>query len=150
MLLIPLPIIADRFFNLFSFNAPSWSLFWEYIANIVYALGLHKISRDYLLLLAVLSAMAVCLVCYPAGNLLGGWSGPTFWDGGSRVSYSFLKGLLIFRSNWIIKNKLGFIGLAILLLPAFTVLFSKCNLLSEALTVLFYFPLLIALGAEAA
>ena len=31
--LIPLPIIADRGFNLFSFNAPAWSLFWEYLAN---------------------------------------------------------------------------------------------------------------------
>ncbi|HEX8608953.1 MAG TPA: acyltransferase, partial [Pedobacter sp.] len=29
LLLIPLPAIADRGFNLFSFNAPAWSLFWE-------------------------------------------------------------------------------------------------------------------------
>ena len=88
MLLIPLPVMADRGFNLFSFNAPSWSLFWEYVANIVYAFVLYKISRGYLLLLTIISAAAICFVCYRSGNLLGGWSGPTFWDGGARISYS--------------------------------------------------------------
>ncbi|TDE11262.1 acyltransferase family protein [Dyadobacter psychrotolerans] len=147
LFLIPLPVIADRGFNLFSFNAPAWSLFWEYAANIVYALVLYRISRSYLLLMTVLSAAAICFVAYRSGNLLGGWSGPTFWDGCARISYSFSAGLLIYRSNWIIKNKLGFIGLAVLLLLAFVVPFSKWNWLSEPLSVLFYFPLLIALGA---
>ncbi|MBC7487781.1 MAG: acyltransferase [Cytophagaceae bacterium] len=149
VLLIPLPVIADRGFNLFSFNAPSWSLFWEYVANIIYALVLYKISRRYLLLLTIISAVAISMVCYRTGNLLGGWSGPTFWDGSARISYSFLAGLLIYRSNWIIKNKLGFIGISLLLLLAFIVPFSKWNWLSEPLVVLFYFPLLIALGAGA-
>lgn len=148
-LLIPFPVMEDRGFNLFSFNAPSWSLFWEYIANIVYAFVLYKISRHFLLLLTIIAALAICLVSYRSGNLLGGWSGPTFWDGGARISYSFLAGLLIYRSNWIIKNKLGFIGIAILLSLAFVMPFSKWNWITEALVVLFYFPLLIALGAGA-
>nr|WP_295926006.1 acyltransferase [uncultured Dyadobacter sp.] len=150
ILMIPLPVIADRAFNLFSFNAPAWSLFWEYVANIGYAFVLYRIGRSYLLLLTVLSAVAICLVAYHSGNLLGGWSGPTFWDGCARVSYSFLAGLLIYRSNWIIKNKLGFIALAALLLLAFLMPFSKWNWLSEPLIVLFYFPFLVALGAGAA
>lgn len=147
--LIPLPIIADRGFNLFSFNAPAWSLFWEYIANIAYALILYRIGRSYLFLLTIIAAAAICFVGYNSGNLLGGWSGPTFWDGWARISYSFLVGLLIFRCNWIIKNKLGFGVLTILLLLAFIVPFSKWNWLTEVLIVLFYFPLLIALGAGA-
>lgn len=149
LLLIPLPVIADRGFNLFSFNAPAWSLFWEYIANIAYAFVLCKINRRYLLLLAILAALGICLVAYRSGNLMGGWSGPTFWDGSARITYSFLAGLLIYRANWIIKNKLGFIGIAILLFLAFVMPFSKWNWLSEPLVVLFYFPLLIALGAGA-
>jgi peptidoglycan/LPS O-acetylase OafA/YrhL len=149
VLLIPLPIIADRSFNLFSFNAPAWSLFWEYVANIIYAFALYRIGRAYLLLLTILSAVAICFVGYRSGNLLGGWSGPTFWDGCARISYSFSAGLLIYRSSWIIKNRLGFVGLSILLLLAFVMPFSKWNWLSEPLVVLFYFPLLIALGAGA-
>lgn len=149
VLLIPLPVIEDRGFNLFSFNAPSWSLFWEYAANIVYAFVLYKIKRSYLLLLTIISGIAICWVAYRSGNLLGGWSGPTFWDGSARISYSFLAGLLIFRSNWVIKNKLGFIGIAILLFLAFITPSSRWNWISEPLIVLFYFPLLIALGAGA-
>jgi peptidoglycan/LPS O-acetylase OafA/YrhL len=148
-LLIPFPTLTDRSFNLFGFNAPAWSLFWEYIANIVYALVLYKLRRGYLLLLTALSAMAVCWVCYRSGNLMGGWSGPTFWDGSARIAYSFLAGLLVYRSNYIIQNKLGFIGIALLLLLAFVMPFSKWNWITEPLAVLFYFPLLIALGAGA-
>jgi len=149
LFMIPLPVIADRGFNLFSFNAPAWSLFWEYIANIAYALVLYRIGRSYLLLLTIISALAICYVGYSSGNLLGGWSGPTFFDGFARISYSFLAGLLIYRSNLIIKNKLGFIGLSVLLLLAFLVPSSNFNWIIEPLLVLFYFPLLIALGAGA-
>ncbi len=149
ILLIPLPIIADRSYNLFSFNAPAWSLFWEYVANIVYAFVLYRIARSYLLLLTILSAAAICFVAYRSGNLVGGWSGPTFWDGSARISYSFLAGLLIYRSNFIIKNKLGFFGVAILLFLAFIMPSSKWNWISEPVVVLFYFPLMIALGAGA-
>lgn len=147
LFLIPFPVVADRGFNLFSFNAPAWSLFWEYIANIVYAFVLCRIRKNYLLILTILSAMTICYVGYNSGNLLGGWSGPTFWDGCARISYSFLAGLLIYRSNWIIKNKLGFAGLTILLLLAFIMPFSDWNWISEPLVILFYFPLLISLGA---
>jgi len=147
--MIPFPLVADRAFNLFSFNAPAWSLFWEYVANIVYAFVLCKLSRRVLLLLTVISATALCFVGYRAGNLMGGWGRSSFWDGSARISFSFLAGLLIYRSNWIIKNKLGFIGLAILLSLAFVMPFTKWNWLTEPFVVLFYFPLLIALGAGA-
>ncbi|MBS7253887.1 acyltransferase family protein [Flavobacterium branchiicola] len=149
LFMIPLPVIADRGFNLFSFNAPAWSLFWEYVANIAYAFILYRVKRNYLLILTILSAFAICYVGYNSGNLVGGWSGPTFWDGCARISYSFLAGLLIYRFNWIIKNNLGFISLSALLVLAFIMPFSEWNWITEPLVVLFYFPLLIALGAGA-
>jgi len=81
---------------------------------------------------------------------MGGWGGPSFWDGGARVLYSFLAGMLVYRSNWIIKNRLGFLGISALLLIAFLVPFNeKYNWLSEPLIVLVYFPVLVALGAGA-
>ena len=144
-----MPAIADRAYNLFGFNAPAWSLFWEYIANIVYAFVLCRIARKYLLLFTLLSAVAICNVAYHSGNLIGGWNGATFWDGSARISYSFLAGLLIYRSNFIIKNKLGFIGLSLLLFLAFIIPSTKWNWLTEPFVVLIYFPLLIALGAGA-
>ncbi|MVN20858.1 acyltransferase family protein [Mucilaginibacter arboris] len=147
--LVPFPVITERSFNLFGLNAPSWSLFWEYVANIFYAFVLYKISRRSLILLTIISAAALCFVCYRAGSLMGGWGEENFWDGSARISYSFLAGMLVYRSNWIIKNKLGFIGLSVLLVLSFLMPFSKWNWLTEPLVVLFYFPLLIALGAGA-
>ena len=149
ILLIPYPAMTERYFNLFSFNAPAWSLFWEYVANIVYAFVLYKISRRYLLLLTIISAAALCFVGYRAGNLMGGWGGDSFWDGSVRISFSFLAGLLIYRSNWIIKTRLGFISLAVLLALSFIMPFSKWNWLTEPLVIIVYFPLLIAMGAGA-
>ncbi len=145
--MIPLPIMDERGFNLFSFNAPSWSLFWEYVANIFYALILYKIGRRSLILLTVLAAAALCFVSYRAGNLLGGWSGGTFWDGGARIAYSFLAGLFLYRSGWTIKNKLGFLGLAAMLSLAFIMPHFTWNGLAETLVVLFFFPLIVLLGA---
>ena len=78
VLLIPFGAMQERGFNLFSFNAPAWSLFWEYAANILYAFVLYKINRRLLLLLTILSAAAVCIVVYRAGNLMGGWSKDNF------------------------------------------------------------------------
>ncbi len=145
--LIPMPMMADRGFNLFSFNAPAWSLFWEYIANILYALVLRKLSRPILILLAALAAAGICIILYRNGNLLGGWSKDNFWDGAVRVAYSFLAGMIVYRSNWIIKNKLGFTGLTILLVLAFLMPFGKWNWLTESFAVIIYFPLIVALGA---
>lgn len=148
--LIPYPVMTERSFNLFGLNAPSWSLFWEYAANIVYALILVRINKSALLVLTILSAAVLCYTCYNAGgSLLGGWDGLSFWDGGARVSYSFLAGMLIFRFNLIIKTKLGFLSLTVLLMLAFLLPFTKWNWLTEPMVVLFYFPLLIALGAGA-
>lgn len=149
MLMIPYPVMEDRAFNLFGLNAPSWSLFWEYIASIFYILVLCKIKRNFLLILTLMAAALLFYVSYRSDNLLGGWSGATFWDGGARILYSFLAGLTIYRFNWIIKNKLGFLGMCILLSLAFVMPFGNLNWFTEPLVVLFYFPLLISLGAGA-
>lgn len=149
VLLIPFPRMEDRFYNLFSFNAPAWSLFWEYVANIVYAFVLCKINRRLLLVLTILSAAVLGWVAFRAGNLMGGWSKDNFWDGGARICYSFSAGLLVYRFNWLIKTRLGFAGLTVLLLAAFLMPWFKWNWLAETMVVLFYFPLMVALGAGA-
>ncbi|OOQ61432.1 acyltransferase family protein [Mucilaginibacter pedocola] len=149
ILMIPYPVVAERWFNLFNLNAPAWSLFWEYIANIIYALVLYRINRKWLIIPTLLAAVGICYMAKVSGNVMGGWSGGTFWDGGIRIAYSFLAGMLIFRYNIIIKNKLGFIGVAALLMLAFISPFSTWNWLTEPFIVIIYFPLIVALGAGA-
>lgn len=145
---IPYPVMPERYFNLFSLNAPAWSLFWEYIANLFYILVLFKISKKVLLLLVLIALVAICYVAKTYGNLSGGWGGENFIVGAVRVSFSFLLGMLIYRFNWIIKNKLGFLGVGILLLIGFFIPYrDNYNWLIEPILVLFYFPFLVALGA---
>ncbi|WP_443939520.1 acyltransferase family protein [Pedobacter sp. MW01-1-1] len=150
LLLIPFGAMPERSFNLFSFNAPAWSLFWEYIANIFYAFGLYRLARKYLAALTVLAAVVLVYVSHQAKGLSGGWSIDNFWDGGARIFFSFLAGMLIHRFNFILKSKLGFISLSLLLIFALVIPFSeKWNWYVEALVILLFFPLLISLGAGA-
>ena len=153
--LIPYPAMHERGFNLFSLNAPAWSLFWEYVGNIVYAVALFRFRPRGLRLGVILAAVVLCIVGRRAGTLSGGWSGGTFWDGGARVAYSFAVGLLVYRtgwiwlSRWIIRSRLGFGALAVLLLLAFVMPYAKGGWVREAVVILFYFPLLVGLGAGA-
>jgi peptidoglycan/LPS O-acetylase OafA/YrhL len=149
--LIPYPIVNERFNNLFNLNAPAWSLFWEYVANVGYILLLVKVKKNLLLFLVVIAGFILLYVAYSHSNLLGGWSGPTFWDGGARILYSFLAGMLVYRANWIIKNKLGFAGLALGLVAVFFVPFhASYNWIVEPILVIIVFPLIVSLGAGTA
>ena len=57
---------------------------------------------------------------------------------------------LIYRSNWIIKNNLGLMDMSALLLLAFLTPYNEhWNWLIEPVIVVFYFPLLVSLGAGA-
>lgn len=147
-LLIPYPVMEDRYFNLFGLNAPAWSLFWEYVANIFYALVLVKLHKKWLLLLAFISAALIVYITYTAGSLVGGWNGETFWHGGARMWFSFTAGMCIMRYGVFIKNRLGFAGLSVLLIAAFLAPYHlSSNPVVEPFIVLIYFPFLIALGA---
>ena len=149
-LLIPYPIVPQRYFNLFHLNPPTWSLFWEYIANVFYALVLFRLRNKTLWLLVFIAAVLLAYEAHHATNLAVGWSGTTFWGGGIRVLYSFSAGMLVYRVNWLITSRLGFISLSFLLLLAFLMPYSiKINWLTEPLLVIFYFPFLVALGAGA-
>ncbi|WP_369410090.1 acyltransferase family protein [Hufsiella arboris] len=149
-LMIPYPIVPERYYNLFHLNPPAWSLFWEYVANIVYALVLVKLRNKALWILTVIAALAICYEAHKSGNLGVGWSGENITGGGIRVFYSFLIGMLVYRSNWIIKNSLGFLSVGVLLIIAFLIPYSdKTNWIADPLIVLFYFPFLVALGSGA-
>lgn len=150
LLMIPFPAMGERSFNNFGLNAPSWSLFWEYVANIFYGLFLVRLSRRFLALLLIAAAYFLFNAAYQKGNLLGGWAGENFWDGGVRIWYSFLAGLIIYRYNLIIKNNAGFVGCGILLSLAFLMPHFSFNWLAEVLVVVLYFPLIVSLGAGAA
>lgn len=146
--MIPYPVVSERYFNLFNLNAPSWTLFWEYVANFVYAAVLYKATKKVLTTVVLIAAAALFFVGWQYGNLLGGWDGSTFFHGLARISFSFSMGMLVYRSGWIIKNNLGLMGMSALLMLAFLTPFNALwSGFVEPVIVVFYFPLIVALGA---
>ena len=150
LLLIPFGAMKERSQNLFSLNAPAWSLFWEYVANVVFGIGLYRIKRGLLVVLTVAAAVLLCWTGHHAGNLSGGWSSRNFWDGGARVAFSFMAGLLVYRMGWRLRTPLGFGALSILLALALSMPYATGAWVREAAVIVIYFPLLVALGAGAA
>lgn len=147
---IPYPAVREYYFNLFPLNPPSWSLFWEYVANIVYALILVRLRNKILWVLLAIGVVLICWEAHRSGNLTGGWAGKNFSSGGIRVFFSFIAGMLIYRANLVIKSRLGFIAVSILLMAVLLSPFSnKWNFISEPIIVIFCLPLLVALGAGA-
>ena len=82
-------------------NGPAWSLFFEYVANILYALFIRKFSNT---LLSVLVFFAGCFLIHTAvtsqkGDVIGGWSldATQLHIGFARLLYPFFAGLLLSR-----------------------------------------------------
>ncbi|MCC8408063.1 acyltransferase [Mucilaginibacter sp. UR6-1] len=146
--MIPYPLVHERYFNLFHLNPPTWSLFWEYVANIIYALIIIRLKRIPLWIITVVAAIALAYESHRSGFLGVGWGGDNIIGGAIRVAFSFLVGVLAYRSQWIIRSNIGFITTGILLLASFIIPFNeKLNWFIDPLVVIFYFPLLVALGA---
>jgi len=57
LLLIPFGAVKERSHNLFSSNAPAWSLFWEYDVNLVFGIALSRMRRGVLIALTVVGAV---------------------------------------------------------------------------------------------
>jgi peptidoglycan/LPS O-acetylase OafA/YrhL len=138
-------------------DGPAWSLFFEYIANILYALFVRKFSNT---LLAILVFVAGCALIHfsvtmPQGNLAGGWTvdGPQLRIGFTRLIYPFFAGLLLFRLGKLIRIKHAFWVCSLLIaavLAAPRIGGSEhvwMNGLYESLSIILIFPLIVALGA---
>lgn len=148
-LLIPFPVMDNRFNNNFGLNCPAWSLFWEYIANIAYALALKRISKRWLVVVVVVGAIGLLWTGHRAGSIVGGWSGGTFWDGFARIAFSFPMGLLLYRMQWKSSKQSSFLFLSIVLIAALCVPYvEKWNWLIECMIAIIVFPSLVVLGVN--
>ncbi|WP_260703258.1 acyltransferase family protein [Edaphobacter flagellatus] len=138
-------------------DGPAWSLFFEYVANILYALGLRKVSNKVLSVLVVLSAglLVHLLVLGPRGDVIGGWTinGEQLHIGFARLLFPFLAGMLLMRMGRRIHVRGAFLWCSLLLLAAFGIPrigghhHLWMNGIYEAFAIIVIFPVIVAMGA---
>ena len=146
--------------EMFPLNGPNWSLFFEYIGNILYALFLRRLSTRWLTALTAVAGLG--LGAFAVGNLSGyghlgvGWS-MIDWNllgGFLRLMFSFSIGLLMSRVFRPVKIRGAFwicsaIVAVLLSLPHIGGGEKMwMNGLYEAICTLFIFPALVWLGAS--
>ncbi len=157
--LLPLPPSMDirGWQEMYPLNGPGWSLFFEYIANILYGTVVRRFSKNALSILVALSAVA--LIYYTifggTGDLIGGWSlePAQLKIGFTRVMFPFFGGLLLSRTARIVKIKNTFLWCSLLVISVLSLprfggeQHLWMNGLYESLAVVFIFPLIVYLGA---
>lgn len=103
LLMLPSPLSTDLRGNteMFPLNGPHWSLFFEYIGSLMYALLLRKLSTRALKIWVAVSAAALLAMGLfgPDGNIAYGWSSrPVNMLGGFlRMNFAYPAGLLLAR-----------------------------------------------------
>jgi peptidoglycan/LPS O-acetylase OafA/YrhL len=143
--------------EMYPLNGPAWSLFFEYIANLLYALVVRHFSKKLLAMLVLLAAAAVIHLGLTSheGDFAGGWSvdGQNLHIGFTRLMFPFFGGLLLFRLGKILRVPHAFwvcsgLIVVVLTLPRFGgEAHYWINGLYESLCIILVFPLIVALGA---
>lgn len=146
--------------EMFSLNGPSWSLFFEYIGNILYALFIHRLSNRGLAILLALSGIGLAwfalfdIVGY--GMLGVGWTldGANFWGGMLRMLFPFSLGMLLSRHFRPIKIRGAFWICSAVLLILFCVPYIEgkspvcLNGVYELICIALVFPALVWIAAS--
>jgi peptidoglycan/LPS O-acetylase OafA/YrhL len=159
ILMIPTPPSIDirGWKEMHTLDAPVWSLFFEYIANILYALFIRKFSKTALAILTFVAACStIYLTIFMKGDVIGGWTfeGKHMYIGFTRLIYPFCAGLLLYRLNKLRHIKNMFFWNSLLLIAVLSVphIGDKehfwMNGLYEASMIIIVFPLIVYLGAS--
>ena len=145
--------------EMFPLNGPGWSLFFEYIGNILYALFIRRLSTGILMLLTIILG---CLhAWFFIGNISGydmvgvGWTidEVNFFGGLVRMLFPFTMGMLIARTFKPRKVKGAFWICSTMLIALFSVPYIapvgniSINSLYEFVCIAAIFPFIVWLGA---
>jgi len=146
--------------EMFSLNGPSWSLFFEYIGNLLYALFIRRLGNRALVVLT--AALGVAWFLFVSTDVSGydmigiGWTLDTvnFFGGLLRMMFPFSLGMVMARNFKPVKIKgIFWIAWAVLFGLFSVPAFAKCGAVSinglyEFACILFVFPAIVWLAAS--
>ena len=149
--------------EMFPLNGPAWSLFFEYIGNICYALFIRRLSDKALKIWVFI--MGVLLACFAIFNVSGyesigvGWTigdSVNIFGGFIRMMFPFSMGMLLARNFKPVKVR-GIFWMAVVVLFAlfsvpFIPSFAGCclNGVYEMFCIMIAFPVIVWLSASGA
>ena len=149
-------------------NGPQWSLMFEYIANVLYALLFRHFSKTVLAVVVLLLGINTLtfaldldwtgLLAERSANaytVIGGWNvtGSQLYIGFTRLLYPFLAGLLASRMKWLLRLHAGFWWCSLALFALFAMPRMGVadqgwmNGAYEAFVIIVLFPLVVSVGA---
>lgn len=145
--------------EMFPLNGPFWSLFFEYIGNILYALFIRRLSDKQLSILVV--CLGIGLAWFALFDVVGygmigvGWTldSLNFFGGLTRMLFPFTLGMLLYRKFHSFKISGAFWICTVILIILFCVPYIEgkspicMNGLFEIVCIALIFPVLIRIGA---
>ena len=145
--------------EMFPLNGPTWSLFFEYIGNILYALVIRHLPTKALAVLTTL--LGIAHACFFVGNISGydsvgvGWTidSINFWGGLVRMLFPFTMGMLLARTFKPRKIRGTFWICSAILITVFAMPYiapinnTSLNSLYEVICIATILPLTVWLGA---
>lgn len=144
--------------EMYPLNGPSWSLFFEYIGNILYAFFIRKLPTRALSVLVLLAGcgLAAFAVWGPLGDICVGFAmdGVNMTGGSLRLLFAFSAGLLLSRvfKPIHIKGAFWICSLAVVALLSVPRIGGSEHLwmngLYDTVCAVVFFPLLVYLGAS--
>lgn len=146
--------------EMYPLNGPSWSLFFEYIGNIIYALLLRRLPTK--VLGALVAVLGATLLWFNACNVSGlgmfgvGWTldAMNFWGGMLRMMFPYAMGMFLARIFHPVKVRGAFwlcsaVLLALFAVPYLPSMTPVCaNGVFESMCIIVIFPVLVWLAAS--
>jgi peptidoglycan/LPS O-acetylase OafA/YrhL len=151
LVMLPVPaVLSASTHNIYPFDGPAWTLFFELLANAAFALVFLRLGARVLGAILAVSAIALVFSAAHFGGLFGGYNWENFAGGFPRVFWGFFAGVLVHRLHlrragpglppWAAFAAL----LAILAFPAT----GQTRAWFDAAAALVLFPLLVAGSAN--
>lgn len=148
-----LPSPRTQSFEAFGVNPVVWSLFFELIANFVYAAIVRKLSNTLLITIIAISGLAMVAIGFSFDSVEVGNKYSSLQFGLARVTFPFFFGVLLFRLRNVDMRALGGVSATLIAVSLAGILLAPVatpglNFMYDMASVALVFPCLIYLGAQ--
>lgn len=150
---LALPNPPTRFFDAFGVNPVVWSLFFEIIANVLYALCIRRLSNKVLAMVIIASGAALVAISINFNGIEVGNHYITIQLGIVRVIFPFSVGVLLYRLRRASWSSLGGVAATFVAVALAGVLLAPvdspaANYLFDLVAVMAVFPALVMIGSQ--